>query len=158
MKWQINLNFKVKEKIKITPEEIEKVEKEMIEKSKKKYSSISSVGVLMSLISKAEYNQAYNHIFENRLAMYSALNSFGFRERDYENPETFKKMIDFLMKQEDIATYGESFFTIRHLNNFSLERIKKSESWFSYLEKMKLMKELNKNLEDKKEEKKFTKI
>lgn len=125
----------------------------MIEKSKKKYSRISSVGVLMSLISEAGYNQAYNHIFENRFAMYSALNSFGFNERDYENPETFKRMIDFLMNQEDIAKYGENFFTIRQLNKFSLERIKTSESWFSYLEKMKLMKELNKNLEGKKEEK-----
>ena len=75
--------------------------------------------------------------------MYSALNSFGFNERDFENPETFKRMIDFLMKQEDIAKYEENFFTIRQLNRFSLERIKNSESWFSYLEKMKLMKELN---------------
>ena len=56
--------------------------------------------------------------------MYSALNSFGFNERDFENPETFKRMIDFLMKQEDIAKYEENFFTIRQLNRFSLERIK----------------------------------
>ena len=36
----------------------------MIEKSKKKYARISSVGTLIGLISKAEYNEAYNHILK----------------------------------------------------------------------------------------------
>ena len=39
--------------------------------------------------------------------MYSALNSFGFNERDFENPETFKRLIDFLMKQEDIQHHQQ---------------------------------------------------
>ncbi len=158
MNWLIKLIFKFKENIKITPEEFEKIEQEMIEKSKRKYSRISSLGILMSLINNGDYNKAYDHIHENRFAMYSTLNSLGFSEREYENATIFKNMVEFLMKQEDISKLSDNFFTLRQLNRFSLERIKNSESWFSYLEKRKLMKKLNKNLDFKEEEKKVTKI